>query len=120
MHCTYGKKYIHLKMLLSFFYGLILLAVALASSQSFQYGQSRVKMSRAATHQVLPRLLLDIRGGNHLEMTSTGEAETTDTLIKFYMMKGGTCPFAARTGIALVELGLPFETIEVSPMKEDW
>lgn len=108
-------------MLFSIFYGLILLAVALASSQSFQYGQSRLKMSRAATHQVLSRLLLDIRGGNHLEMTSTGEPETTNALIKFYTLQGGMCPYAARTRIALVELGLPFETIEVSPMKkEDW
>ena len=41
--------------------------------------------------------------------------------LKFYALENGTCPYAARTLIALTELGLPFETIEISKNpKPDW
>jgi glutathione S-transferase len=41
--------------------------------------------------------------------------------IEFYTLKGGMCPYAARTLMVLHELGLAFETIEIahSP-KPDW
>lgn len=41
--------------------------------------------------------------------------------LKFFTTEGGMCPYAARTLIAITELGLPFETIHV-PMrpKPDW
>lgn len=41
--------------------------------------------------------------------------------IQFYTLQGGMCPYAARTQIVLHELGLEFDTIEVSGMpKPDW
>jgi glutathione S-transferase len=56
-----------------------------------------------------------------LDMTTKEDNETTSNLFKFYTLKGGMCPYAARTWMTLLELGLPFEIIDVSPMnKEDW
>lgn len=43
------------------------------------------------------------------------------TPIQFFVLPGNTCPYAQRTHIALVELGIPFDTTEVSGMpKPDW
>ena len=42
-------------------------------------------------------------------------------IFKFYNMENGMCPYAARTWITLLELGIPFENVGVSPMKkEEW
>eukprot|EP00565_Helicotheca_tamesis_P004198 CAMPEP_0185738016 /NCGR_PEP_ID=MMETSP1171-20130828/31843_1 /TAXON_ID=374046 /ORGANISM="Helicotheca tamensis, Strain CCMP826" /LENGTH=146 /DNA_ID=CAMNT_0028409103 /DNA_START=33 /DNA_END=470 /DNA_ORIENTATION=+ len=41
--------------------------------------------------------------------------------IEFFTLEGGMCPYAARTLIVLHELGLPFDTVEVSGRpKPDW
>ena len=41
--------------------------------------------------------------------------------LKFYNFENGSCPYAARTWIAMAELGLPFELVPVSPYpKPDW
>ena len=70
---------------------------------------------------------LGIRGGAasaslQLKQSSQEELETNNAgLLKFYTLKGGMCPYAARTWVTLLELDLPFESIDVSPMKkEDW
>mmetsp|Transcript_19850 Transcript_19850/g.24489 ORF Transcript_19850/g.24489 Transcript_19850/m.24489 type:complete len:312 (+) Transcript_19850:99-1034(+) len=39
--------------------------------------------------------------------------------IQFFTLAGGMCPYAARTLIVFHELGLPFETVEISG-KPDW
>lgn len=72
--------------------------------------------SKAAATRDRSNVVISLRGGDNIETQSE-----EDALIKFYTLKGGMCPYAARTWITLLELGLPFETIEVSrEEKDDW
>jgi glutathione S-transferase len=61
------------------------------------------------------RLLTRLRGGYDATILNP------NLPIEFYTLKGGMCPYAARTLIVLQELGLAFDTIEIahSP-KPDW
>lgn len=104
----------------SYLSGLMLIAVVLASSQSLQHGKYLPSFHvRAVTDRQTS--LFGARGGNQRDMASTDGSKATEDFMKFYTLKGGMCPYAARTWIALLELGIPFELIEVSPIeKEDW
>ena len=45
------------------------------------------------------------------------------TPLRFFTLPGNTCPYAQRTHITLIELGLPFDTSEVLMdlgVKPDW
>eukprot|EP00980_Cylindrotheca_fusiformis_P018351 scaffold5997_cov133-Cylindrotheca_fusiformis.AAC.2 len=107
-------------MILSFAYNLLFITLATISSHSFQYRESwRTRCVNAATDESSAHFR--IRGGGPLESASTDAARESDKLIKFYTLKGGMCPYAARTWMTLLELGIPFEMIEVSREdKEDW
>ncbi|CAJ1950576.1 unnamed protein product [Cylindrotheca closterium] len=85
----------------------------MASVSSFQSGPLETT-TRNRSH--VGKTLLTLRGGEDDIKTQQEE-----TLIKFYTLKGGTCPYAARTWITLLELGIPFETIEISKEdKDNW
>ena len=54
-------------------------------------------------------------------VTKDGIRDNDSKFLKFYMLEGGTCPYAARTWITLLELGLPFEIVEIDAQnKPDW
>jgi glutathione S-transferase len=79
---------------------------------------------RASWAQPRPRCIVlsttSIRGGDidNNNMASTAESGAdTKNLFQFYMFQGGTCPYAARTWMVLLELGLPFEMIELADGK---
>mmetsp|Transcript_20520 Transcript_20520/g.29766 ORF Transcript_20520/g.29766 Transcript_20520/m.29766 type:complete len:298 (+) Transcript_20520:116-1009(+) len=59
--------------------------------------------------------LSELRGGNDADLIKKDEN------IEFFTLQGGMCPYAARTLIVLHELGLQFDTVEVSGRpKPDW
>lgn len=90
----------------------ILLVIATVSVSSFQFGPFKAT-TRHFSH--IGKQMLTLRGGDGVDL------QGQETLIKFYTLKGGMCPYAARTWITLLELGLPFETIEISREdKDDW
>ena len=63
-----------------------------------------------------PRIMTDLAGG----YDATVGADPS-TPIQFFTLPGNTCPYAQRTHITLNELGLPYDTTEVSGMpKPDW
>jgi len=63
-----------------------------------------------------PLITTELRGG----YDATVGADPS-TPIQFFTLPGNTCPYAQRTHIVLNELGLPFDTTEVTGMpKPDW
>lgn len=49
------------------------------------------------------------------------EEDAATNQLKFYTLEGGMCPYAARTWITLLELGLPFELVEINAKnKAEW
>ena len=90
---------------------IILQTIVAASVSGFQ----PVPSSPASTRErsIVGNGFLVLRGGG-----SNVQSEE-ETLIKFYTLKGGMCPYAARTWITLLELGVPFETIEITRDEKD-
>lgn len=71
-----------------------------SSITSLSYHHRRRRRRRALSSSLM------LRGG--------GGAETANKkLISFYILEGGMCPYAGRTWITLLELGLPFDYVEI-------
>ena len=85
---------------------IFLQTIVTASVSGFQSVPSKGTSTRQRSN--IRDDLLVLRGGE------SGVQSDEETLIKFYTLKGGMCPYAARTWITLLELGLPFETIEIT------
>lgn len=82
----------------------VAIASLLSKSQSHGFHVATSYRQRCAT-------------GPLLQSTS----DESENHLKFYSLEGGMCPYAARTWITLLELGLPFELIEVNARrKEQW
>ena len=82
-------------------------------------GSFRVARGFVSAGGVIPqdRVWTDLRGG--YDATIVGANPTTP--IQFFAFPGKTCPYAQRTHIALLELGIPFDMTEVTAMpKPDW
>ena len=63
------------------------------------------------------RVWTDLRGG----YDATVDGADPSTPIQFFAFPGKTCPYAQRTHITLLELGIPFDITEVTAMpKPDW
>ena len=59
--------------------------------------------------------------GTRASVAMDGNRDDDSFFFKFFMLEGGTCPYAARTWITLLELGLPFEIVEIDAAnKPDW
>ena len=68
-------------------------------------------VSAGSTHRTTTTDDLRMMGGYD---ATIGAAPSTP--IQFFTLPGNTCPYAQRTHIALVELGVPFDVTEVSGM----
>lgn len=72
----------------------------------------------------MPSLLHDYRGNSDLNMGGYDATVGTDPSapMQFFTLPGNTCPYAQRTLITLLELGISFDTCEVSftPSKPEW
>ncbi len=82
-------------------------------------GSFRVARGFVSAGGVIPqdRVWTDLRGG--YDATIVGANPTNS--IQFFAFPGKTCPYAQRTHIALLELGIPFDMTEVTAMpKPDW
>ena len=77
-----------------------------ASSSSSQY-------SAAAAVRSFSRVV-SLRGGYDATI-----GPDPSNPIQFFTLANGMCPYAARTLIVLIELGLPYETVEITG-KPDW
>ena len=101
-------------MLLNHYFCFVLVAVVTVSVTSLHFGPSKATRIQQS---FLWAKLLNLRAGDGIDVQESGEG----TLIRFYNLKNGTCPYAARTWITLLELGLPFEIIELSlEDRDDW
>ena len=99
----------------------------------YYYSPRRLFSSKRMRRPLTDQLLLRMRGGGG---GGEGDDDDTDTAaaahqqeearrapsqphFKFYTLENGMCPYAARTWMTLLELGLSFDTVEVNALKKE-
>jgi glutathione S-transferase len=77
--------------------------------ESSEWGRYRPSWARKTDSKILSCCSVVPRCGDVDSPVSTKDTD----IINFYIFKGGLCPFAGRTWIVLLELGLPFDMVYI-------
>lgn len=96
----------------------VVTASLLYAVSSYSIELHRARSSAVLCTECVPTLSWSRLRAGGTENNNEDNAELPPPLIKLAVFDGSSCPYAARTWMTVLELGIPHEILEVSPMKK--